>query len=141
VTAKPKALPRSLAGCADLLYKTREERYLLQREVDKFSELESRLKEKLIAELPKSIATGIAGKIARVQLETRAVPRVVTGENGEGSWPAVYAYIKRHDRFDLLHRRLNEAAVKETWAEGEEIPGIEKFNIVSVSCTALKGDK
>jgi hypothetical protein len=128
---QPK-LPKSLAQCADLLYKTREERYKAQRVVDKLAATEHALNEHFIANLPKSQATGIAGKLARVQVGTKPIPRVE-------DWPAFYLYIKKNNAFDLLQRRVNDGAIKERWEDKKQVPGVSRFNVVKVSCTALKG--
>ena len=45
----------------------------------------------------------------------------------------VYNFILRNDRFDLLQRRLSDAAVKEMWQDGQSVPGVEPFNVITVS--------
>jgi hypothetical protein len=124
-------LPKSPAACADLLYSTREKRLSLQRELDRMSELESALKEYFIQTLPKSSATGIAGKVARVQIEDKPIPTIEDSER-------LYAYIKKTGAFDLLQRRLNESAVKERYEDGKVIPGVGIFHAKKVSCTRIK---
>jgi hypothetical protein len=131
-TAKPNKLPKSLGQCADLLYATRQTRLALQREVDELQAQETAIKDHLINTLPKDDSTGAAGKVARVQI---TVSSKATAED----WPKVYEFVRKYRRFDLLYRRLNDSAVKEMWDAGKEIPGVGKFNVVGVSCTALKG--
>ena len=53
----------SLGEVADLLYQTRQERYVKQKEVDRLAEEETKLKELLIATLPKD-TTGAQGRLA-----------------------------------------------------------------------------
>lgn len=127
-------VPRRLGDCADLLYQLREQRYTLQHAVDAIHEQEQKLKDKIIAELPKSSATGVAGRVARVQVTAEQKPTVE-------DWTALYAFIQREGRFDLLQRRVSEAAVVEMWKADAEVPGVGTFNVVNVSCTALKGGK
>ena len=74
-SAKPPKLPKSLAACADLLYETRQSRLKEKKVIDEFSALETALKERLINELPKGEASGIAGRVARVSINTKNVPR------------------------------------------------------------------
>jgi hypothetical protein len=124
-------LPRSPAACADLLYSTREKRLSLQRELDRMSELESALKEYFIATLPKSNATGIAGRVARVQIEDKPIPTIEDSER-------LYAYIKKTGAFDLLQRRLNESAVKERFEDHKVIPGVGIFHAKKVSCIRIR---
>lgn len=41
------------------------------------------------------------------------------------SWPMIYGFIRQHDAFDLLHRRLTDTAVTNRLNDGVHIPGIE----------------
>ena len=134
----PKTLPKKLAQCADLLYLARQERLEVQKRVDAIQELEVRLKDRIIAELPKSEASGISGRVARAQFDRKSVPQV---SEEAGGWPAFYAFVAREKAFDLLQRRLNEAAVKERWENKKRVPGVTAFHVVTVSCTKLGGKK
>lgn len=124
-------LPKSPAACADLLYQTRKDRLELQHKIDDLAELETALKEFFINNLPKSQASGIAGKVARVQLGAKVVPQVA-------DWPAFYKYVKKNNAFYLMQKRLSESGIVEIWEDGKKVPGVEKFNVVTVSCTAVK---
>lgn len=42
-------------------------------------------------------------------------------------WDQVYAFIKEHDAFHLIQRRLANAAYKEILETGDELPGVEPF--------------
>ena len=121
-----------LAACADLLYAAREERSQRQKAADKVAEFEGQLKEFFINTLPKSQATGVAGQVARVQINTKIVPTV---EN----WDALYAYVKKNNAFFLLQRRLTESSVKELWEDHKQVPGVGRLQLPVVSCTLLKG--
>jgi hypothetical protein len=123
--------PRSAAEAADMLYNTRAERLELQHEIDNLAARETALKEYFISNLPKSQASGIAGKVARVQLGAKVVPQVA-------DWPAFYKYVKKNDAFYLMQKRLSESGIVEIWEDGKKVPGVEKFNVVTVSCTAVK---
>jgi len=119
-------LPKTLAACADELYKTREARLAAQKAVDALQAKESLLKEHLINNLPKSDASGVAGKLARVTVVTKPVPQV-------SDWDKFYAFVKKTGSFDLMQRRLADSAVKERWDNGKTVPGVEPFNVVSIS--------
>lgn len=124
---KPKfKFPKAMGACADLLYQLRQKRLEMQKEVDKIAAEESALKEHIINTLPKSEASGVAGKLARVTVITKVVPQVK-------DWDAFYKYVKKTGQFDLMQRRINDSAIKERWEAGKEIPGVEHFNAVSVS--------
>jgi hypothetical protein len=45
-------------------------------------------------------------------------------------WESFYEYIKQNDAFDLLQRRVNEAAIRER--EGE-VPGVEQYEYPDLS--------
>jgi hypothetical protein len=123
-----KSIPKLPAKCGDLLYETRQERLKVQKVVEALESQEAKLKEYIIENLPKSKANGITGSIARVELDKKAIPSVK-------DWDAFYAYIAKHQAWELLQRRPAEAAVKERWEAGETVPGVEKFIAIVVSCT------
>lgn len=118
--------PKTLAGCADALFSARLERLGLQKSVDDIKKRETLLKEYLISNLPKSEASGVAGKLARVTIVTKLVPQVE-------DWDSLYAYIKKNGAWELLQRRLGETAVKERWEAGKTVPGVVAFQMTDVS--------
>ena len=124
---KPKfKMPKALGACADRLFTVRQQRLEVQKQVDLLQSEESAIKEHIINTLPKSEASGVAGKLARVTVVTKQVPQVK-------DWDAFYKHVKKSGDFDLLQRRLTDSAIKERWEAGKEIPGVEHFNAVSVS--------
>ena len=128
--SEPKhVLPASDAAKADLLYKTRQKRLEVQKKVDELQRLETALKEHFINSLPKD-TSGVAGRVARVQTSPKDVPRVA-------DWDKFYAFVKRKGAFYMLQRRLSEPAIKEVWDAKKEVPGVDRFKTVSVSCTKL----
>jgi hypothetical protein len=112
------------------LYSTRQRRLLEQKTIKDYEERERMLKDHLISTLPKSESTGAAGRLARANIVVKAVPVVE-------DWGLLYRYIKRKNRFDLLQRRLNDAAVQEMWDNGETVPGVGSFNLTTVSVTKV----
>lgn len=118
--------PKALGACADKLFELRNKRLEMQKTVDVVAAEETALKNYIIENLPKSEASGVAGKLARVTVVTKQVPQVK-------DWDAFYKYVKKTGQFDLMQRRLTDAAIKERWEAGKEIPGVEHFNAVSVS--------
>lgn len=126
--SQPPKLPAKLAQVADLLYATRAKRLALMDTVNELEALETACKDKLIKELPKGAANGITGRVAHVEIATKAVPTVE-------DWSALYKYVARTKSFELLQRRLSEAAVKERWQAKKVIPGVGTFTATTVSCT------
>lgn len=124
---KPKfKFPKTMGACADRLYELRQKRLEEQKKVDLIEAEEKALKEYIIQNLPKSEASGVAGKLARVTVVAKEIPQVE-------DWDAFYKYVKKTGNFDLMQRRLTDAAVKERWEAGEEIPGVKHFQVVTVS--------
>lgn len=128
-------LPKSLAACADLLYETQQRRYALQREADKLSDNEAALREHLIKNLPKSEATGVAGKSARVTIVTKQVVSV-TDFNAYFEY-VTKAYKKNPGAIALIQKRVGDAAVKELWAAHKNVPGVAPLNVPTVSVTKV----
>lgn len=125
-TEKKFKFPKSLGACADKLYELRQKRMEQKKLVDAIEAEEKALKEHIINTLPKSEASGVAGKLARVTVVTKEVPQVK-------DWDAFHKYVKRTGAFYLMQRRLSDTAIKEIWESGKTVPGVEKFNTVSVS--------
>lgn len=120
---KPKldgVIPENLATCVDKYYQVREYRLAQQKLVDEIEEYEKALRENLIENIPKSDMTGVAGKLARATIDIKEIPRV---EN----WDDLYKHISRTKSWELLGRKVGEAAVKERWASGKTVPGVRKF--------------
>jgi len=126
-------IPKSLALAADLYYSKREDRLALQRQVDALKEDEEALKNHLIDSIPKSNATGIAGKLVRVSVTSKEVPQVQ-------DWDAFYSYVAKNVKkgsFALLNRAVNAKAVNEIWADGKTVPGVGVFTAVNLSVNKL----
>lgn len=127
-------IPKSLGACADLLFELREKRLQAQKIVDAIQEDETLLKNHIIDNVPKG-DTGASGKHHHVSVYTDPVPRIADPDK-------LFAHIKKTGDFDLLQRRLNNAAVKERWEDPKNkkgVPGVEPFNVVKVSLTKKKG--
>lgn len=123
-------IPKTIGAVADLLFTTRNKRLALQKQVDALEAEEAALKEHIINTLPKSNASGVAGKLARVSVDTKDVPQVE-------DWTAFYKYVKKNDAFELLQRRLTDASVKERLEAGVKLPGIKLFKAVIVHLNKL----
>lgn len=129
---KPKVfiVPKTLGACADALYTTRNERLKVQKLVDDLASQETALKEHIINTLPKSDSTGVAGKLARVSVSTKTIPRV-------SDWAKFYAHVAKTKAFEMLQKRLGEAAIQERWDAGKPVPGVEPFTVVGVSVNKI----
>lgn len=122
--------PKSLAACADKYYQLREKRLAMQKEVDAVKAEESAYSEHLINSIPKSEATGVAGKLCRVSVKTDEIPRVE-------DWDLFYKHIKKTGEFDLLGRSPTKAAIEARWANNKKVPGVGTFTTVKLSVNKL----
>lgn len=118
--------PKSMALCADRYYELKAERSALQKVVDTIEEEEKAIKAWIIDNLPKSNATGAAGKIARATIVEKEIPQVE-------DWPAFYAYVAKTKSWDLMQKRLSDAAIKARFEDGKAVPGVKFFKTKSVS--------
>ena len=125
---KPFVVPKTLGMCADLAYTLRQKRLDAQREVDKIAEQERELKEHIIRNLPKSNAEGITGKVACAKITLKQVPTVT-------DWDKFYKYLFRTKDPALLQKRIGEEAIKERWDAKKNVPGVEAFDVVTISLT------
>lgn len=122
--------PKALAACADKLYELRAKRQAAQKVADEIEAEEKAIKAHIIDNLPKSEASGVAGKLCRVTAVTKEIPQLKDDE-------AFFKYVKKTGRFDLMQRRLSDAAIKEIWDAGKEVPGIAHFNAVTLSINKI----
>lgn len=123
-------IPAKLGGCADMLYGLREERLKTQRIVALYEEKEKEVKKYIIDNLGKDDATGVSGKVANVRVITRDEPTVK-------DWELFYGYLFKAKDTSLLNKALNKAHIKEIWETGKVVPGVEPFNVVTVSLTKV----
>lgn len=127
--------PKTLAECGDQLYSIREQRLAMQKQVDELQAQETFLREHLINTLPKSNATGVAGKLVRVSIESKTVYQAK-------DWDAIRLYIKGHAAknpgvWGLMNKALNQATIKEMYESGKKVPGIESLEVKVVSMNKL----
>lgn len=124
-------MPKSMGLCADLYSEVRELRLAMQKIVEDVKARETEIREHIIANLSKSDDTGAAGKKYRAQI-------VVKPEPSLKDWDSFTRFVVENDRFDLLHKRIADKPIKDLWEDGVDVPGVERFNAVSVSITKIQ---
>jgi hypothetical protein len=125
--AKEYKPPKNLAQCADEYYRKREQRLALERQAALVQAEENACREFLINNLPKSQASGIAGKLCRVTVENKTVYQVK-------EWDKVWGFILNNAKkmpgiTGMLQRRINENMVKEMAESGKVVPGTESVEV------------
>jgi hypothetical protein len=48
-------------------------------------------------------------------------------------WAAFYAHVQNTGDFDLMHRRVADAAVAERWENKQEVPGVGRFPVETIT--------
>ena len=123
--------PKTLALCADQLYSTREHRLALQKEVDALQSQETSLREHIINTLPKSEATGVAGKLVRVSIAEKIIYQAK-------DWDGIRAYIIKNQKknpgvWALLNKAVNAKTAGEMWDAGVRVDGLEQLKVRTLS--------
>ena len=132
MAAKPKPYPKSLGACADLLFDLRQKRLDLDKLAASAKEAETALINHIIDKMDKE-STGAAGKHHMVRVQTKQKPQVK-------DWAKFYEYVGKNKAFDLLQRRLSDAAIMDRLEDPKNkrgVPGVEMFTAVTVSLTKV----
>lgn len=123
---KPVKTARAMANLADKWYAARTKRLAVQRDLNKLEEIERELKKALLESMIASKVGTIGGKLVEVTHEVEDKPSVE-------DWPKLWKHIIKTKEFYLIQRRVGEAAVKERWEEGVDIPGVVAFPVDKLS--------
>lgn len=118
--------PKEIGLCADLLWEMDQKRKKLETQAEDIKKEQIRLREHIINNLPKSKASGVSGRKARVTIVIKEILQVK-------DWTKFYAYMFKKKSPELLQKRLSEGAVQERLEAGEDIPGVEIFKTKTVS--------
>jgi len=124
--ARLPIISSNLPDLVDNYITTRAQRLVMQKQVDEIEELEKELNKTIIAKLREGGMTAMGGKVGLVKMHEAIEPIAE-------DWPATWAYMKEHDAFELVHKRLTVTAVKERWEHGEEVPGVGRVPKFSLS--------
>ena len=120
-----------LQALVDLLYELPDTRKIVGGGADAIEDYEKAIKAFLIDNVSKEEGGGgIVGRSAKCVVKTDTVPTAT-------DWDAVYRYIKKNNRFDLIQRRLSTEAIREIWDAGKDVPGVGKFTAVKLSITKV----
>lgn len=124
----PIEFPADVGECIDKLFMLRSQRIMLGKEIAERKRTEAKYTLHIIGKLRDSKLTGGMGERANASYKMESIPTAK-------DWPKVWAYIKEHDAFDMLAKKLSGKAVKERWEAGEIIEGIETFDKPKLSLT------
>lgn len=114
-----------VAQLVDKYIQKQTERLSLAKKVAKLEEEEQALKKILVDLCITSKARSLGGSIGQVNYHRENKPTVAP----DGGWEKLYAYIREHNAFELLQKRLGEKAVQERWEDEIIVPGVITFPV------------
>jgi hypothetical protein len=117
-----------LGSAIDALYALREMRLGYERKAKELKAAETEARNAILATLEASGLQKASGQTATCGIRTSTIP-IVT------DWDEVFTYIKEHDRFDLVQKRISVLAWRETYENEGLIPGTEAVEDVDISLT------
>jgi hypothetical protein len=125
--------PRTLGECIDLAYTKREERLQLQRQAKELEKFEDALNEHVLQMFTETDLNGAKGQICTAAIMKSEKP-VIDSDDPE-AWDKYLLYVKEHNAFELLHKRITQTAVMDRLSNGEQIPGIKVITETKLSLT------
>ena len=123
-----KPLPKNLGMCADFYHEVQQLRLAMEKEVATIQARESEIREHIIENL--AVGDKAKGSFYKALVTSDEKPT-------PDDWAAIYDYVYRYDRYDLLAKKLNAKAVEKIWDEGEKVPGVKVFHAKKVSITKI----
>lgn len=138
-------LPKTLAGCADALYKVREERLGFDRSSTALKKDEGTLRDYLIEKLSKGESSGVQGLEAFAYVDSSHAFNVK-------DWGAFYAAVvaeynkaktpgDKLAAFRYLNRAISKEPIEEKWDAGVRFPGVERIPVKKVMLSKRKGKR
>ncbi len=120
-----------MSALADHYASARVKRLGLSKEVDNLQLIENGLKAQLMEAMKASETTSIGGKTALVTY--RVKPKAVAKD-----WSLIHEYIKDNDAFDIMEARLSTKAILERGEQQDHVPGMEWFEVDTLSVAKAK---
>jgi broad specificity phosphatase PhoE len=121
-----------LGELIDTLYALRTKRLALERKAETAAEplkaQEKALETQLINEFSKGELDGAKGKRATAAVQRATVASV-------RDWEEFYAWLGKTKSWDMMQRRVNNAAYRERLDAHKPVPGVEPFVSISLSIT------
>lgn len=130
-SSAPPKIPATIGAAIDLLYRTREERKLLEAKAATIKEAESTIEDAIFAKFKKAELDGARGKAAQASVSSSDVPTLE-------DWEKFEAYVIKTKSLDLLQRRVAVEAIRARWAEKKVVPGVGVFTKVRLHLTKVK---
>lgn len=124
---QPESLPDNIGDCVDLLYTTRSERLIKEKEVQRMKSAEENLRNHIFNTFAIQNIEGAKGKIATVTISEELKPQV-------NDWDAVWEYVFANNATELIEKRMARIAYRELFEAGILVPGTEAFIHKKLNC-------
>jgi len=124
-------IPESLGKCVDLMKEVEALASAMQKEVDAVKARAKELKNHLIDNVSKGDDGGVVGMRYMARIVTKPVAKV-------DDWDKFREHILNTGDFSLMNKSISQASIKDVWESGEEVPGVGKFNSVTLSVNKVK---
>lgn len=128
---KPAKKPAAIKEMLSDLINLKKTKHAIDQQLALVNKAASELEEEILRRFS-------AEEISSVRVEGGLATRVVEVVPQVNDWDVFYAYVKKHDAFELLQRRIGVAAWRERLEAKELVPGVEPFNRVYLKLTLEK---
>jgi hypothetical protein len=125
-----KVDPPSLGAMTDKMWALREQKRDLDAQVKAVEVSIKELEGTLFTLLDAQDTRKAEGKKASVSIGESVVGTV-------DDWDAIWAYIAKNKFFHLVQKRLSDPALRELWAHGKVVPGVQPFTKRILSVRSL----
>lgn len=122
--------PKSIGACVDALYTARAARLALNAQVEAMKAAEAELEDHILNKFGKDEIRGAKGDVATAAIKMDQTVNCT-------DWDAYRDYVIKKKAWDMLRKQPAVTAVKQRWANGEEVPGVEPFTKISLSLTKV----
>lgn len=110
----------------DQLYEARSARLAADKEAARLKAEETRLTNEVVQLMREHELSALGGNRCTVKVKKERKPTIA-------DFSALWGYMKEHDAYDLLHKRLTEKAVFLRMEDGVEVPGVDWYEKESLT--------
>lgn len=121
-----------MSKLCDEWWKARAKRLEADRKAAELKSVEHQLKTRILEVMAESGVHNVGGKL--VSLEYRTDKRKASVKN----WDEVFEYVRKKKAWDLIQRRINDAAVLARVDDKVTVPGVEVILVYDFSYHQLK---
>ena len=129
LTSTPEVLmsAQELAVLADKWFAKRAARLAADKVAASLKSEEALYESALIEQMLKSKISAVGGGTVITYLPAPTLEPV------KQDWPAFWAHVMKTGDSSLIEQRIGRAAIKERWANGEQIPGVASFPVYKLN--------